>query len=238
MAQRFIQKCMGIYGNLYGYEKVNYVKSKTNVTIVCKKHGDFPIRPDHFLQGHDCPKCNNCYKWSRTEFIEECRKIHGSKYDYSLIGFASMKSMLDILCLTCNRRFIQRADAHKDMKQGCPYCSQSQGFSKAGVEWVESLRINYPDIRHALSPGGEFKIPNTGYSADGYSEDHETIFEYHGSKVHGCPTCFPDRQQLNHYKETMDVAYKRTQIKMKKIRELGYGLIIAWECGHVDNFED
>ena len=43
----------------YDYSKVNYVNLKKKVTIICPKHGEFKVGPDHFLYGTvtECPKC-------------------------------------------------------------------------------------------------------------------------------------------------------------------------------------
>ena len=43
----------------YDYSKVNYVNIRKKVTIICPKHGEFKVGPDHFLYGTvtECPKC-------------------------------------------------------------------------------------------------------------------------------------------------------------------------------------
>lgn len=42
----------------YKYEKVDYVNSRTKITITCPEHGDFEQRPDmHANEQHGCPEC-------------------------------------------------------------------------------------------------------------------------------------------------------------------------------------
>ena len=53
----FIQKSFDIVGNVYTYEKVNYVSARQEVTITCDVHGDFVQKPEHHLRGQGCPSC-------------------------------------------------------------------------------------------------------------------------------------------------------------------------------------
>ncbi len=58
-----IRKCIHKHGSKYAYDKVNYVDSKTKITITCPIHGDFEQLPtNHYHSGHDCPKCANIDK--------------------------------------------------------------------------------------------------------------------------------------------------------------------------------
>lgn len=53
----FIEKATAVHGDVYDYSKVNYVDSKTKVTIICSKHGAFEQAPDKHLSGQGCPVC-------------------------------------------------------------------------------------------------------------------------------------------------------------------------------------
>jgi hypothetical protein len=57
--KEFIKQAKTIHGNKFGYQKVEYYNSKTNVVIICKKHGEFKQSPQHHLTGGGCPKCKN-----------------------------------------------------------------------------------------------------------------------------------------------------------------------------------
>ena len=45
----FISKAISIYGNKYGYSRVEYINSSTKVEILCPKHGSFFKTPQKFL---------------------------------------------------------------------------------------------------------------------------------------------------------------------------------------------
>ena len=57
MTELFIEKSKLIHGDKYDYFKVDYRKSKVNVIITCKVHGDFLQTPNTHLRGANCNKC-------------------------------------------------------------------------------------------------------------------------------------------------------------------------------------
>ena len=64
--REFIEKANIIHKYKYNYEKIAYVNSQTNVTIVCPEHGEFEQRPNHHLHGVGCPGCAE-YGFDRTK---------------------------------------------------------------------------------------------------------------------------------------------------------------------------
>lgn len=54
----FIEKAKVVHGNFYDYKNVKYINSKTNVDIICPKHGIFSQTPNRHLSGSGCPKCS------------------------------------------------------------------------------------------------------------------------------------------------------------------------------------
>lgn len=60
--RQFTDKSNEIHNNKYSYDKVNYINSKTKVTITCKEHGDFLLTPKKHIQGIGC---NSCVCFSR-----------------------------------------------------------------------------------------------------------------------------------------------------------------------------
>ena len=78
MENLFIEKVKNIHKNidgtpLYDYSKVKYVKAIEKVIIICKKHGEFPQRPnDHYRYG--CPKCG-IEKRMNKDYIDNIEKF-------------------------------------------------------------------------------------------------------------------------------------------------------------------
>ena len=65
----FIDMAKSIWGDIYSYEKTNYINMHTEVTITCKKHGDFSIKPVWFI--HHRIGCQLCSKENKRSVEEQ-----------------------------------------------------------------------------------------------------------------------------------------------------------------------
>lgn len=114
-------------------------------------------------------------------------------------------------------------------KSGCPHCSKSRGYSKMQIEWIKKIEIEENIIiQHALCPEGEYVINGVG-KVDGYCEETNTVYEFHGSYFHGAPLIY-DRDDINPtIKKTYGELYDRTISREMLIKDLGYNLVVKWE---------
>lgn len=53
----FVNKAVGVYGDLYSYQNTVYTGFKNTVKITCREHGDFERQAAAFIQGHGCRLC-------------------------------------------------------------------------------------------------------------------------------------------------------------------------------------
>ncbi len=104
-AKTFIRKALRKYGDKYDYSNVLYIRSDKKVEIICriKNHKPCSITPNHHLHGQECKMCtieriSNLYKSNTEEFIKKARKIHGDKYDYSLVDYNGTHVEVQIIC--------------------------------------------------------------------------------------------------------------------------------------------
>lgn len=75
-AEDFVTKASKIYYGKYDYSKVEYVNNKTEVIVVCPKHGNFSVRPDNHLTGRNgCPMCSNNHSNWEIEILNFIRSI-------------------------------------------------------------------------------------------------------------------------------------------------------------------
>ena len=105
-----------------------------------------------------------------------------------------------------------------------------KNYSHVQIEWLEYLKVSTPDIRHALNNiNGEYSIPNSKYSADGYSEIEILIAEFHGDFWHGNPQIY-NQQHINKVtKTTFGELYENTQKKKQFCMDNGYKYVSIWE---------
>ena len=86
-------------------------------------------------------------------------------------------------------------------------------------------------IKHAGN-GGEFTDPRMKGSVDGYEQQSNVIYQFHGCFYHGCPDCYRNRAERHTRLEnrTMYDAYDKTKQTMAKLKSYGYTVIEMWEC--------
>ena len=147
----FIEKSKKIHGDKYDYSLVNYINQKNRVKIICPIHGIFEQLPtDHYFSGAGCPYCANNVVYTTDVFIEKSKKIHGDKYDYSLVNYINNKTKIKIIC-PIHGIFEQRPDEHLKGSM-CRFCANNVKFDtkifieksvdKHGVKYDYSL-VNY-----------------------------------------------------------------------------------------------
>ena len=97
--ERFIRKAKEQYGDKYDYSKVQITgNNKSKVCVTCRIHGDYWVSPNNHLRGSECPGCYGTPKKSTEQFIEEARKTHGDKYDYSKVDYQGGEKKVWIIC--------------------------------------------------------------------------------------------------------------------------------------------
>ncbi len=74
--------------------------------------------------------------------------------------------------------------------------------------------------------GGEKQI--IGYKVDGYCEETNIVYQFHGCFWHRCPKCFQPDTINNKNQKTMKDLYNNTKEISNKI-EKQYKLIETWE---------
>lgn len=134
--EQFIERARAVHGDKYDYSKVNYVNSKTKVTIICPKHGEFKQSPYRHAQGDGCPYCAGSVKGTTESFIEKARKIHGDKYDYSKVDYKDNRTKVTIIC-PVHGEFEQEPANHLH-NHGCPYCAKKHKWTTE--EFIERAR--------------------------------------------------------------------------------------------------
>jgi len=100
--EEFIKKSKLVHGNKYDYSEVVYVKSKSPVRILCKKHGMFLQIPNSHLMDDGCPKCaiynkeskgenkiskildNNNIDYVYQKTFKDCKNIFKLSFDFYL----------------------------------------------------------------------------------------------------------------------------------------------------------
>jgi hypothetical protein len=142
--KEFIKRAREVHGDLYDYSLVNYVHSKTNVDIICKKHGVSSQLPKSHLTGVGCAKCGDDVKrLSTQEFINRARAKHNDLYDYSLVHYVTAFTDVKIRCRD-HGVFLQLPGNHL-AGQGCPGCAE-YGYRTSKPGTLYYVRFDLPEL--------------------------------------------------------------------------------------------
>ena len=138
----FINEAKQIHGDKYDYSKVEYFGDKNKVCIICPKHGEFWQTPNSHLKGKGCADCYGNRKLTKEKFIEEAKKIHGDKYDYSKVEYKNVDTKVCIICPK-HGEFWQTPYKHIRNKQNCPNC---RGKVTTLEEFIEEAKNIHGDM--------------------------------------------------------------------------------------------
>ena len=152
--EEFLAKVKEKNKNNFDYSKVNYKGYNNKVTIICNNcKTEFEVDPKNLVKGSGCPECakksRKTKKRKTTEqFIQEAKKIHGDKYDYSKVNYINNKTNIEIICKE-HGSFLQSPKAHL-MGCGCKKCSlknsdsivkyNKKNFEKAKGKFFEKAK--------------------------------------------------------------------------------------------------
>lgn len=128
--EQFVCDAQSIHGDQYDYRLVEYKSVKSKVTIICKKHGVFEMRPgDHLHSRQGCKQCANEAKClSTAQFIDKAVAVHGTQYDYSLVEYVGNKRPVSIIC-SVHGPFSQKPNDHLTGTK-CPRCAPNAVHTK------------------------------------------------------------------------------------------------------------
>lgn len=168
--EKFIKKANERYGEgTYNYSKVEYIDAKTDVIIICPKHGEFTQTPSNHLKGEKCRGCSNEKLANERRkplenFINESNEIHGiGTYDYSKVNYVNSRTEVIIICPK-HGEFFQKPNKHLS-GQGCPKCKNNYKgeiairnfLIKNKIKFEEQKRFD--DCRDSNSLPFDFYLP-------------------------------------------------------------------------------
>jgi hypothetical protein len=185
---QFIDEANKIHFGKYDYSNINYINAKTKIKIICNIHGEFEQEPNSHLQGNGCKLCGiiNCSKKrikTTEEYINEIKKVHGIKYNYTNTVYEGSDKDIQYECEK-HGIIIQNAQNHLSGR-GCHKCV-GRGKNSEDIIY-DAINIH----------GNLYDYSNLNY-IDGITK-FEVICKKHGSfytnignhiiKKTGCPKC-------------------------------------------------
>lgn len=128
-------------------------------------------------------------KLTTGQFILDCGKINGGKYDYSKVVYVDSKTKVEIIC-PVHGPFLQLPNNHRLLKQGCPDCgltSRTTSRTKSNSDFISKVTIKHNDF---------YNYSKTKYTGSDNKIEiictlHGSFWQTAGSHLGGskCPSC-------------------------------------------------
>ena len=101
--EQWVERAIHAHGDKYDYSKVDYLGSKTKVTVICPIHGESDQNPSEHLRTSGCRMCGIEIMKKKTrlttdQWVAQAKEIHGDKYDYSETIYTKMSQKLRVIC--------------------------------------------------------------------------------------------------------------------------------------------
>ena len=208
----FIERSKEIHNNKYDYSKVKYINNHTKVCIICPEHGEFWQTPNGHLSGQGC---NLCFKpmHNAQSFIEEAKKIHGDKYDYSKVEYKTAKKKVCIICPE-HGEFWQTPSAHVSARCGCPSCKESKleletrkYLTENNINFIFQKRFNWLGLQTL-----DFYLPERNMAIECQGIQHFEPIDFAGKGKRWANKLFKDN-------------IKRDELKRRLCEENGIKII-------------
>lgn len=189
--EEIIAKAKEIHGNKYDYSKVVWKGVKEDVIVICPEHGEFVTNFDrHINSKSKCPACSKVKRYNTEEWIEEAKKKHGDKYDYSKSVYRNAQEKITVICHEKDDlgeehgEFYIRAGNHI-AGTGCPKCGKR--YKMTQDEFIKRAKLVH---------GEKYDYSKTKYTYS--TEKVDIVCPKHGvftqnASSHllgcGCPKC-------------------------------------------------
>ena len=135
-----------MHNTKYDYSKVQYEKSSLKVIITILTHGGFYQTPNSHLKPSGCKECINMKlrqerQKTLTEFVNECKQVHGNEYDDSKVEYINTHTKVIITCVI-HRDFEQQPSGHLNGR-GCTLCyGNNKMTNEEFIKKAQELHLN------------------------------------------------------------------------------------------------
>lgn len=154
------------------------------------------------------------------EFVIRARAVHGNTFHYSDEEYAGRGQKVKIIC-PIHGAFHQLGANHL-RGATCTRCSHFS--SKLENEWLDNLGIAIRQKYIPLKP-----IRKRGAIVDGFDENSNTVYQFHGDFWHGNPAFYDPDDWNVRTKSTFGTLFQNTLELDAAIRAAGYSLVVMWE---------
>lgn len=195
----FLQKLKdsGYWNDDYDYSRVDFIKNSERVLVIdTKTETKHLIIPKFLLTGTPCSISNAVKKTSYV--VNTFKKIHGEKFDYSLVSYSTAKEKIKIIC---NIHGVFNSTYHNHKKGvGCPKC---YGFNKSTDEILKEFKKTHGNKYDYSLVDYKGALKKVKIKCHKHGVFEQTPSKHKNSR--GCPKCSKDEAIKKLFRNRGDV---------------------------------
>ncbi len=222
--EEWIKEAKRTHGDKYDYSQVNYLNAKTEVTIICKKHGAFKQYPSEHLQGKGCKYCAH-QAFHQLESLASLYPNIATEWNYELNN--STGYIPENIGIDSTRKFFWHCNNGKPhsyratiayrvkRKSGCAVCHGKQVDYKTSVEYL------LPDLASEWSNKNKFLPCEVSLGSSKKilwkcsNPDHQPYLAsvYSRARLNsGCPECSGNKKSPLTYKKELQKRFSNIEL--------------------------
>lgn len=182
---KFLTKAKLKHGDKFDYSLIKYVDQNIKIKLVCNTcKSIFEQSPKSHLQ-NGCPFCanisrSNLHTKSQEACIKDFKKVHGDRYDYSLVEYKNWKKKVIIIC-SIHGQFLQEPNVHR-MGSNCPKCA-NHTVNNHGINTpiLKDINIRFYLVKFKSKKYQFFKIGITSRTVE--KRFKPTIFKQYEKEI-------------------------------------------------------
>ena len=206
--KEFIDMAKEVHGDRYDYSLVEYKGLKFKVKIICNNcQSCFEQRvSNHLYLNRGCSLCNGGIKTTKDFFIKNSIKIHGNKYDYSLVVYKNSKTKVKIIC---NKHGVFEQTPSNHFRHGCYLCNRINPPKLNKVDFINKAKKVHGNLYdYSLV---EYRNNNTKIKI--ICNKHGIFAQRPNDHIganHGCPNC-----RISRGEERIKIFLEQNNIKFE-----------------------
>lgn len=184
-----------VHNGRYDLSVTEYRGADNLVEAICPEHGMFSIEAKYLKSFRGCQLCGYARagassRGNTDDFVSKAKKVHGERYDYSLVNYSTCKENIKIIC-KIHGEFECVPNNHLQGK-GCRLCGY-QASIKSRVLSQQEVIERFTEKHHE-----RYDYSLVEYEGDAHQhlkivcKDHGEFMQSYANHFHGgkgCPDC-------------------------------------------------
>jgi hypothetical protein len=226
---QWVAKALTVHGDTYVYTNTNYSGANKPITVTCRIHGAFTLKASKHLEGVGCKECSIERQRNTLEnFLSRAAKVHGNRYDYSLVEYKRLHDPVRIICRE-HGEFSQSAIKHLS-GQGCKKCNRGEVWGidefKKKARLIHGEKYNYNAVTYEKT-NKKIKIICNACKNE---FDQSPNSHLSGS---GCPYCGGSKKLSdNEFKELLLDAHDGEIVSIDPYENMDTKITVRHTCGN------